>query len=147
MAVNMDLSGIDGLLEDIKKVCSEDELNKTNKSILKKCGKLVQNKAGSKAPKSKNPWNSGRKGSRSGKHMADNIPISAVKNKNGQLYILVGWEKGDSSPYFYAKFIEYGWGTSKNKPQPFLQNSLKEESTEFYNIAKQEYSKLLADFS
>ncbi len=132
-------------LEDLIKKC-EDLGGKTandraNKSILKQCGKLTQGEAKKLAPRSEDPWLSGRKGSRTGQHMGDKIPLSSVKNKNGRLFVVVGWEKGDNSPYFYAKFIEYG--TSKIPANPFLVNALNKYKKEFNSIAEKEYSKMI----
>lgn len=147
MPVNFDVSGLSDLADYVSNFASDSETEKANKNIVKKCAKLVQQSARGKAPKSKNPWKSGRKGSRTGKHMADNIDIATVKVKNGQVYTLVGWDKGDNSPYFYAKFIEYGWGTSREKPNPFLENALKEQKENFGDIAEKEYNKLLKNLT
>ncbi len=50
-------------------------------------------------------------------HSRDNIPISNfVTTKDGFMYKVVGWEKQDTSPWFYNKFQE--WGTSNIAPNP-----------------------------
>lgn len=138
---NMSISGLDELINNCKKLAGTEIIQNTNKKILKKVGKSVQNTAKRIAPKSKDPWKSGRKGSRTGQHMADVIPLSGVKNKNNSQYITVGWAKSDNSPYFYAKFIE--WGTSEQKAQPFLFNASKQHGQELNEIAKREYTELL----
>ena len=84
---------------------------------------------------------SGRKGSRTGQHMADVIPLSGVKNKNNNQIISVGWTKSDNSPYFYAKFVE--WGTSEQKANPFLFNASRQHEQELNQIAEKEYNNLL----
>lgn len=137
----IEVTGLDELIKECERLGGKSATDKVNRNILKKTGKLTQNEAKVKAPRSDNPLNSGRKGSRTGQHMGDNIPISGVKNKNGSLYIIVGWEKGDDSPFFYAKFIE--WGTSKIPANPFLLNALNKYKKDFTSIAEKEYSKLI----
>lgn len=138
---NMSINGLDELINNCKKLAGTEIIQNTNKKILKKVGKSVQTTAKSTAPKSKDPSKSGRKGSRTGLHMADVIPLSGVKNKNNSQYITVGWTKSDNSPYFYAKFVE--WGTSEQKPQPFLFNASKQHENELNKTAEKEYNSLL----
>lgn len=137
----LEFEGLEDLIKKCEYLGGKTANEIANKNILKECGKLTLNKAKQLAPRSKNPWNSGRKGSRTGKHMADNIPLSNVKSKNGRLFVVVGWEHGDTSPFFYAKFIEYG--TSKIPANPFLVNALNKYKKEFSNIAEKEYSKMI----
>lgn len=138
---NMSITGLDELINNCKKLTGTEIIQNTNKKILKKVGKNVQTTAKNIAPKSKDPWKSGRKGSRTGLHMADVIPLSGVKNKNNRQYITVGWTQSDNSPYFYAKFVE--WGTSKQKAQPFLFNASKQHEDELNKTAEKEYNNLL----
>ena len=138
---NMSITGLDELINNCNKLTGTEIIQKTNKKILKKVGKNVQITAKKIAPKSPNPWRSGRKGSRTGLHMADEIPLSGVKSKNSNQYITVGWEKTDNSPYYYAKFVE--WGTTKQKAQPFLFNASKQHREELNKTAEEEYSNLL----
>lgn len=139
----MEFEGLSEIIKQAEKIASISEIEKTNKNILKKCGKVVQKESKSKARRSKNPMESGRKGSRTGQHMGDNIPLTGVKKKHGNLYIIVGWEKEDNSPYFYAKFEE--WGTSQRPAAPFLNPSVEKHKKEFNKIAEEEYNKLLKD--
>ena len=76
--------------------------------------------------------------------MADVIPLSGVKNKNNNQIISVGWTKSDNSPYFYAKFVE--WGTSEQKANPFLFNASRQHEQELNQIAEKEYNNLLKIF-
>ena len=138
---NMSISGLDELINNCKRLSGTEAIQNTNKKILKKVGKSVQATAKNIAPRSKDPMKSGRKGSRTGQHMADVIPLSGVKNKNGSQYITVGWTQSDNSPYFYAKFVE--WGTSEQKAQPFLFNASKQHEIELNTIAEKEYNELL----
>lgn len=139
--LHIEVTGLEELIKECERLGGKVATDKVNRNILKKAGKLTQGEARSKAPRSKNPLCSGRKGSRTGKHMADNIPLSGIKNKNGSLFIIVGWDKGDDSPFFYAKFIEYG--TSKIPANPFLINALNKYKKEFSSLAEKEYEKLI----
>lgn len=140
----MEFEGLNDLIKTAERIATAAEIDKVNKNIIKKCGALTQHAAKTKAHRSKNPKQSGRKGSRTGKHMADEIPLSNIKkNKNGGLYIIVGWEKDDTSPYFYAKFEE--WGTSQRPPHPFLATALEQYKKEFSKIAEEEYQRLIKD--
>lgn len=50
-------------------------------------------------------------------HAIDTIKVSAVRtDKSGRRYITVGPQKGDNSPTFYLKFLEYGWVSSPRAP-------------------------------
>lgn len=140
----MEFEGLSDLIKTVERIATAAEIDRVNKNIIKKCGALTQQSAKTKAHRSKNPKQSGRKGSRTGKHMADEIPLSNIKkNKNGGLYIIVGWEKDDTSPYFYAKFEE--WGTSQRHPHPFLATALEQYKKEFSKIAEEEYKRLIKD--
>lgn len=140
----MEFEGLSDLIKTAERIATSAEIDKVNKNIIKKCGALTQQAAKTKAHRSKNPKQSGRKGSRTGKHMADEIPLSTIKkNKNGGLYIIVGWEKDDTSPYFYAKFEE--WGTSQRPPHPFLATALEQYKKDFSKIAEEEYQRLIKD--
>jgi len=140
----MEFEGLNDLIKTAERIATSAEIDKVNKTIIKKCGALTQQAAKTKAHRSKNPKQSGRKGSRTGKHMADEIPLSNIKkNKNGGLYIIVGWEKDDTSPYFYAKFEE--WGTSQRHPHPFLATALEQYKKEFSKIAEEEYQRLIKE--
>ena len=137
----MSITGLDELINNCKKLSGAEIVQNTNKKILRQVGKNVQATAKNIAPKSKDPWKSGRKGSRTGRHMADVIPLSGVKNKNNSQYITVGWTQSDTSPYFYAKFVE--WGTSEQKANPFLFNASRQHEQELNKIAEKEYNNLL----
>ncbi len=134
--------GIEELIKEVEKVASNKELEKINANILRKCGKKAQSVVKTKMPKSDNPMHSGRKGSRTGKHSADEVPLSGVKNKKGYQSIVVGWDKDDNSPYFYTKFTE--WGTSKIKPLAYMEKTKEELQEYFSNIAQEEYENLIS---
>lgn len=133
--------GLDELIKEVEKVSSESEIEKANAKILKDCGKKAQSTVKTKMPKSKDPMLSGRKGSRTGEHSADNVPLSGVKKKNGYQSIVVGWDKSDTSPYFYVKFTE--WGTSKIKPMAYMEKTKQELTGYFSKVAQEEYESLI----
>lgn len=134
--------GLDELIKEVEKVASEYEIEKANAKILKECGKKAQSTVKAKMPRSNNPMASGRKGSRTGQHSADNVPLSGVKNRKGYQSIIVGWDKSDNSPYFYTKFTE--WGTSKMKPFAYMERTKQELTGYFSEIAKKEYESLIS---
>lgn len=134
--------GLDELIKEVEKVSNTVATEKANAKILKECGKKAQQVAKTKMPKSSDPWGSGRRGSRTGKHSADNIPLSGVKNKNGYQSITVGWDKADNSPYFYTKFTE--WGTSKIKPMAYMEKTKQELTSYFSKVAQNEYESLIS---
>lgn len=134
--------GLDELIKEVEKVSRESEIEKANAKILRKCAKKSKETAKTKMPKSNDPMLSGRKGSRTGKHSADNIPLSGVKKKNGYQSITVGWDKSDNSPYFYTKFTE--WGTSKIKPFAYMESTKQELTKYFSEVAKSEYENLIS---
>ena len=134
--------GLDELIKEVEKIANRSEIEKVNSKILRECGKKAQSTVKTKMPKSKNPMLSGRKGSRTGKHSADNVPLSGVKNKNGYQSIIVGWDKSDTSPYFYVKFTE--WGTSKMKPFAYMERTKQELTSYFSKVAQKEYESLIS---
>lgn len=133
--------GLDELIKEVNSLANESELERANSKILKECGKKAQTSVKSKMPRSNDPMKSGRKGSRTGQHSAENVPLSGVKSKNGYQSIIVGWDKSDNSPYFYVKFTE--WGTSKMIPRAYMERTKQELSNQFTEIAKKEYENLI----
>ena len=134
--------GLEELIKEVESIASEGQIEKANAKILKECGKKAQSSAKSKMPRSNDPMMSGRKGSRTGQHSAENVPLSGVKKKNGYQSIIVGWDKSDNSPYFYVKFTE--WGTTKMKPQAYMERTRQELEGYFSKIAETEYGNLIS---
>ena len=134
---DMALEGMDNILKKL------EEMGRKGAAIqnkaLKSAAELIQRSASNKADRSSNPNKSGRKGSRTGQHMADNIEIGKVKTKGGTKFIKVGFEKGDNSPYYYAKFEE--WGTSKRAAHPFMQPAFEENKENIKEIITDELKK------
>lgn len=135
--------GLEELLKEVERVGSSAAISKANSEILKKCGEKARDVARTKMPKSENPMKSGKRGSRTGKHSADVLPLSRIKNKKGYQSILVGWDKSDNSPYFYTKFTE--WGTTKIRPIAYMEKTKQELTKYFSEVAEKEYKKLISD--
>lgn len=118
------------------------ELQQVNKKALKECADNTKETASSLAPVSSDHnksgrWNKGGKfRSVPPKHMADAIPEKIKTN-----LAIVGWDKGDISPYFYAKFEEYG--TSEHPPHPFLEPALEQNESSFDEIFQSYYQKYI----
>lgn len=141
MSIKMEFSGLDDLIRECSEQATQKELDTVNRKILKTCATNSKQKLSRRLPRSKNVGQSGRKGSRTFKHSADEVPMSGMRKKGQRRYIIVGWDKGDNSPYFYTKFNE--WGTSKRAPVPIFHSVSKEINSELKNIGMEEYEKLL----
>lgn len=139
--MNIEFEGLEDLIKEVEGLASESELEVINYKILKECGKKAQSAVKSKMTVSEDANKSGRKGSRTGQHSSDKVPLSGVKSKNGYQSIMVGWDKSDNSPYFYVKFTE--WGTSKMKPQAYMQKTKSELEGYFSKVAEKEYEDLI----
>lgn len=56
---------------------------------------------------------------------------------------LIGWEKSDTSPFFYMKFHE--WGTTMHKPKKFMLEAARPTYRALKSIAEEEYEKVLKE--
>ena len=137
---NISFDGLDELIKNMEKASSQVEIDKVNKKALKECGELAKASVTGDLPRSKDVSKSGRKGSRTYDHMANNVPVK-FKTLNGKKYIVVGWEKSDNSPYFYNKFIE--WGSSKHEPQFIFQKTFKKQIKQYNKIFKKHYEEFI----
>lgn len=142
MSITMEFEGLQDLIKAVEKVANEEEINAVTKKALKKIIPIAEGESKKNYPRSDNPNKSGRKGSRTGQHSADNIP-SKIKKQNGKYVAIVGWEKGDTSPYFYNKFLE--WGTSNMDPRHMFFNTYKKQKKQYDDIFKNEFEKLLKE--
>lgn len=106
------------LERQLTELAGEDALVDVTENTLKQIAQEILNYCKTNLRESKDNSKSGRKGSRPKGHARDNIPMTSIKRVKGKdfSYITVGWEKGDTSPYFYEKFQE--WGTSRIAPHP-----------------------------
>ena len=141
----MEFTGLNEIQREIEKLSTESELKALNKKIVKRAGEIGQQEAKSQIRKkaySKNPMKSGRKGSRTGQHAADNVPKKA-STQSGNYGELIGWDRGDVSPFFYMKFHE--WGTSIHKPKGFMLDAAKPTYAALKSIAEEEYERVLKE--
>lgn len=111
-----------------------EKLNKVVNQALIKAAEPIRDEARRKARKSKTP--SGTKG-----HMADHIEIGDVEQLGTEKKVIVGFTKGDNSPYYYAKFIEWGassgpWSSKYYGKKPFMRPAYKKKVMESLEIFK-----------
>ena len=143
--ITMEFTGLNEIQREIEKLSTESELKALNKKIVKRAGEIGQQEAKSQIRKkaySKNPMKSGRKGSRTGQHAADNVPKKA-STQSGNYGELIGWDRGDVSPFFYMKFHE--WGTSIHKTKGFMLDAAKPTYAALKSIAEEEYERVLKE--
>ena len=143
--ISMEFIGMAQIQKEIEKLSTESELKALNKKIVKKAGEVGQQEAKNQIRKkaySKDPMKSGRKGSRTGQHAADNVPKKASM-QSGNYGELIGWDRGDVSPFFYMKFHE--WGTSIHKPKGFMLDAARPTYEALKSIAEEEYEKVLKE--
>lgn len=138
---NMEFEGLDELIKTVEELGTEQDLEKTNKKILKECGDLAYKVVQPLVHKSKDNSKSGRKGSRPPGHAADNIPQPKFKKIKGNQYVIVGWDKSDNSEYYYMKMEE--WGTSKRQPHHSFGKVNKILRKQYDNIAIKGYENLI----
>lgn len=141
MSISMEFENLDELIKAVEKLATPLELKDTDKKILKTCGDQAKKRVKSNMHRSKNVAYSGRDTSRTMQHASDNIPVSGVKKKGDYIFIVVGWTRGDTSPYYYMKFEE--WGTSKRPPHASFYPVVEKGFKGYTEIALKEYEKLL----
>lgn len=102
MSVDIELTGTDEIIKRL------EDLGKKAKSVeepaLIKGGEVILSEAKNNLSKS---------AKRDTGNLENGLKISKIKGVAGKRYILVGFEKGDTSEIFYAKFIE--WGAAPHK--------------------------------
>lgn len=118
-----------------------NEINKIVDIALKDAAKPVQAEAQRRARRSKSP-----SGSTGNGHMADHIEISDVQQEGTEKKVIVGFTKGDNSPFFYAKFIEWGassgpWSSKYYGKKPFMRPAYKSKVMESLEIFKNRIEK------
>jgi HK97 gp10 family phage protein len=99
MASGIELEGMEEFIEKLQAMDSKADLIVND--ALNEGAKIILGGVIPKIPRS----------NLTKEHVADHIAISKVKKQNGVPYVLVGPNKGDTSKFFYLKFIE--WGTVK----------------------------------
>ena len=143
--ITMDFIGLEETQREIEKLCTDAELKAPNKKIVKQAGSVGKKEAEGQIRQkaySKNPMKSGRRGSRTGQHAADNVPEKG-RTQTGNYAELIGWDKGDTSPFFYMKFHE--WGTTMHKPKKFMLEAARPTYRALKSIAEEEYEKMLQE--
>ena len=143
--ITMEFAGLNEIQREIEKLSTDAELKAINKKIVKKAGKFGKEEVEEQIRKkvySKNPMKSGRKGSRTGQHAADNVP-KTTSTQSGNYGESIGWDRGDTSPFFYMKFHE--WGSSMHKPKRFMLEASRPTYKVLKTIAEEEYEKVLKD--
>lgn len=137
----MGFEGMDELLAQVKEIATGREFDECNKNIIKKSMVLAKDKLKDNMPESKDLSKSGKTGYRPSKHSKDAIPVGKIKSKNGYYGGLVGWDKADTSENFYIAFKNFG--TTKMKPEGFIQKTYDEIDKQCEEIAKEEYENLV----
>ncbi|HAT4306748.1 TPA: hypothetical protein I9080_000504 [Clostridium perfringens] len=137
----IEFEGLNELIKTCESLATENQLENTDKKVLKECGDLAYETVKPLIHKSKDNSKSGRKGSRPNGHALDNIPKPKISKKKGKLQCIVGWEKSDNTPYFYMKMEE--WGTSKRPPHHSFGVVNKLLRKQYSNIALKHYEKLV----
>lgn len=140
--------GLDDLIKTFEKLGTEKENEDVEKSILKECGDLAYKVVQPLIHKSKDNSKSGPQHKGSPRlvppgHAANNVPKPRIKKKNGRQYVIVGWEKGDNSEFFYMKMEE--WGTSKRPPHHSFGKVNKILKRVYDNIAQNKYDKFVKE--
>ena len=88
--ITMEFTGLNETQREIEKLSTESEIKALNKKIVKRAGEIGQQEAKSQIRKkaySKNPMKSGRKGSRTGQHAADNVPKKASTQTKARIHV------------------------------------------------------------
>ncbi|MFA9375756.1 MAG: HK97-gp10 family putative phage morphogenesis protein [Lachnotalea sp.] len=143
--ISTEFWGLNEIQKELETLCTDSELKKINKNIVKKAGVIGQDEAKKEMRAkaySSNPIKSGRRGSRTGEHAADNVP-KKPSTQSGNYGEVIGWEKSDTSPYYYVKFHE--WGSSMHKPKEFMLEAAKPTYIALKSIAEEEYQKVLQE--
>lgn len=141
--ITMKFEGLDELIKNINKLADEKELQQLERRIVTKNRDAAASKMKGKIPRSANNSKSGKKGYRPPGHGADNVPVSGIRMAGGKPSAVVGWEKADTSAFFYMKFVE--WGTYRMAPRDFIYNTISECWATFDANAEQEIQTLLTD--
>lgn len=142
MKITLDFSGIEETLKQMEDCATEQEQRAANKRIVERGEQIVKRAMQGHIPVSANNAKSGKIGYRPGGHAKENVPISNIRTSGAQAWAEVGWTLGDSSEYFYMKFVE--WGTWKMPPRDFIEVAIRETEYQIAAIAEQEYKALIA---
>lgn len=139
--ITMDFKELDDLVKKVNTLANDQEMLEIEKTIVSKNRDIAANHMKGKIKRSSNNLKSGKRGYRPPGHAADNIPASEIRISRGSATASVGWEKADTSIFFYMKFVE--WGTWKMPPRDFIYSTIKECWSAFDATAEIEMQKYL----
>lgn len=142
MKITLDFSGIEETLKQLEDCATDKEQRAANKRVVERSQPIVKKAMQGHIPVSADNATSGKIGYRPGGHAKENVPISKIRTSGTQTWAEVGWTLGDSSEYFYMKFVE--WGTWKMPPRDFIEVAIRETEYQIAAIAEQEYKALIA---
>ncbi|MEE0110815.1 MAG: HK97-gp10 family putative phage morphogenesis protein [Oscillospiraceae bacterium] len=142
MKIKLDFSGIEETLKQLEDCATDKEQRAANKRVVERSQPIVKKAMQGHIPVSADNATSGKIGYRPGGHAKENVPISKIRTSGTQAWAEVGWTLGDSSEYFYMKFVE--WGTWKMPPRDFIEVAIRETEYQIAAIAEQEYKALIA---
>ena len=142
MGAELEVSGFEELMHQLAQ--QGKKIDRITNKALRESAKVLRDEAARRAPRSDGPRKPTKNQSwRTGQHAADHISISRVTmNQYGTKNVMVGVEKGDNSPYFYMKFLE--WGTSNITPRPFLLPAKEAKKAEVFKKQEEVLRKELA---
>lgn len=126
MAAEIELQGLDDLLNQLQQIC--DKAGRVENKALKAAAQPVADEMKSLV----------RVSSIDHQHIRDDIQISGVKTKGGLKYIEIGPGKETN---WRAKFLE--WGTSKMQAKPFAQPAYEHKKKDVIEIMKQTIAEAL----
>lgn len=115
---DVSLQGMDELLTQLQAM--GNKAVKVENLALKSGANILKDEISKNAPRSNLNKN----------HLADNISVSSIKNRDGIKYIEVGPQKD----FFYGNFLE--WGTSKMSAKPFMGPAVNEKAEEIITAMK-----------
>ena len=143
--ITMDFLGLDEVQREIERLATASELKDLNKKIVKKAGKVGLEESEGQIRKkaySKNPMKSGRRGSRTGQHAADNVPEKGT-TQSGNYGEVIGWENRAPAPTPYRQVRE--WGTDIHDPTTPRLEAARPTYRALKSIAEEEYEKVLKE--
>ena len=143
MEIEMEFEGLDKLQEAFQTLATDAQVQQVERRIVTRCRDYAAIKMAEKVPKSRDNSKSGKKGYRPPGHAASNVPVSGIRTAGGLPFATVGWEKADSSAFFYVKFIE--WGTHKMQPRDFIYTTLNECRATWDRFAENEIQSFISD--
>lgn len=147
MQMDFEFEGLDDLIKRCEEVCELTTINKTTKKALNECGELAYHTVQPLVRRAEDHSKSGAQHKGWGYrqvpsgHAADNIPLPILRKKKDFIYVVIGWERTDNSPFFYEKFEE--WGTSQRPPYHAFGCTSAKLRPQFEKIIMEHFEELL----